>query len=231
MNNFTLVKKLGAGPSGPNFLVQQKSDERQYSLKRIECESEADADKLLRHAMKLGKIQHPLFVKYKEFFVGTEDSQVFVYVVADFYPCGDLGKLFKKRRKQQKAFGEMIVKKWFGQLVEALIFIHDRDIVHGALKPTNIFITEKFDLSVGDLRISSDGANFAANIAANIAWSPPEATSQDDRADVYALGCVLLQLVTCHLFDESKMMSLLTQSKSDPRVLEELLQQIMVRIK
>ena len=244
MDNYNLVKKLGASPNGPVYLVQLKSDGSHYAMKRFHCSSEADSEAKLRIAANFGKLQHAFVTKYREFFVGVDKSELYIYVVMEYFPCGEMGKLFKKRHRQQKPFGEMVVKKWFGQMVEALIFVHERDVVHGDFKPTNVFMTEDLNISIGDFSIKPAEASaastaspsrrlFAAvnSIAAGIAWAPPECKSRppDDRADIYALGCILLQLVTCHLVDETKMLSLLTLSKTDPRVLEELLQQLMVR--
>ena len=245
MENYNLLKKLGASPNGPVYLVQLKSDGSHYAMKRFHCSSEADSEAKLRMAANFGKLQHAFVSKYREFFVGADDKsdELHIYVVMEYFPCGEMGKLFKQRHRQQKPFGEMVVKKWFGQMVEALIFVHERDIVHGDFKPTNVFMTEDLNISIGDFSIKPAEASaastasptrrlFAAvtSIAAGIAWAPPECKSRppDDRADIYALGCILLQLVTCHLVDETKMLSLLTLSKTDPRVLEELLQQIMV---
>ena len=240
MDNYVLMKKLGGGPSGSVFLVQHKADGQQFAMKRIACGSESKANATLRDAMSLGKLQHPFVAKYKEFFVDVDDSDdnVFVHVVGEYHPCGDLTKLFKKRCKQQKPFAEPLIKKWFGQMVEALIFIHDREVVHGSLKPTNVYMTEDLNISIGDFGVSPSVTGSEASMAAAMAWTPPDdhdggaksGADHEGRKDVYALGCILLQLVTCHAVDETTMTSLLIQSKTDPRVLEDLLQQIMVSL-
>jgi len=84
------------------------------------------------------------------------------------------------------------------ELLEALIFLHERQIVHGDLKPSNILITD----SGNHVRLIDFGfADTDAYIAKNIGTSPsiadalPEESEQLSIAkDIYALGKVLEML-------------------------------------
>ena len=84
------------------------------------------------------------------------------------------------------------------ELLEALIFLHERQIVHGDLKPSNILITD----SGNHVRLIDFGfADTDAYIAKNIGTSPsiadalPEENEQLSIAkDIYALGKVLEML-------------------------------------
>lgn len=81
------------------------------------------------------------------------------------------------------------------ELMEALIFLHDRQIVHGDLKPSNILITD----SGNHVRLIDFGfADNEAYIAKNIGTSPSISTEEQlptdvllPERDIYALGKIL----------------------------------------
>ncbi len=84
------------------------------------------------------------------------------------------------------------------ELMEALIFLHDRQIVHGDLKPSNILITA----SDNHVRLIDFGfADNEAYIAKNIGTSPSISVSEQlpsdtllPERDIYALGKMLALL-------------------------------------
>ena len=81
------------------------------------------------------------------------------------------------------------------ELMEALIFLHERQIVHGDLKPSNILITA----SGNHVRLIDFGfADNEAYIAKNIGTSPSISTEEQlptdillPERDIYALGKIL----------------------------------------
>ena len=81
------------------------------------------------------------------------------------------------------------------ELMEALIFLHDRQIVHGDLKPSNILITD----SGNHVRLIDFGfSDNEAFIAKNIGTSPSISTEEQlptnvlkPERDIYALGKIL----------------------------------------
>ena len=84
------------------------------------------------------------------------------------------------------------------ELMEALIFLHERQIVHGDLKPSNILITD----SGNHVRLIDFGfADNEAYIAKNIGTSPSISTEEQlptdvllPERDIYALGKILALL-------------------------------------
>ena len=42
-----------------------------------------------------------------------------------------------------------LLKRWLGQMVEALCFVHDRKVIHRDLKPSNIFMKDDLSISIG----------------------------------------------------------------------------------
>ena len=51
-------------------------------------------------------------------------------IVMDFYRMGDLDKVLKGKREQSTPLEELVLKKWIGQLVEALHYVHEQGMIH-----------------------------------------------------------------------------------------------------
>ena len=81
------------------------------------------------------------------------------------------------------------------ELMEALIFLHDRQIVHGDLKPSNILITDSGNhVRLIDFGFADDEAYIAKNIGTSPSISSPEQLPTDvlkPERDIYALGKIL----------------------------------------
>ncbi len=48
----------------------------------------------------------------------------------DFYKMGDLDMVLKAKREKGIALEELVLKKWIGQLLEALHYMHSQETIH-----------------------------------------------------------------------------------------------------
>ncbi|MGN0226810.1 MAG: serine/threonine protein kinase [Paludibacteraceae bacterium] len=84
------------------------------------------------------------------------------------------------------------------ELMEALIFLHERQIVHGDLKPGNILITDSGNhVQLIDFGFSDNEAFIAKNIGTSPSISSPKQLPTDvlkPERDIYALGKMLVLL-------------------------------------
>jgi len=56
------------------------------------------------------------------------DEDRYVCIVMDFYETGDLENVLKQQRAKEQPLPEPILKKWFGQMVEAMNFVHNKKV-------------------------------------------------------------------------------------------------------
>ncbi|XP_033115678.1 serine/threonine kinase-like domain-containing protein STKLD1 [Anneissia japonica] len=157
MENYKLLQRMGKGAQGSVFLVEDRRDQAKYVLKKVECSDEGEANKAFKEAMALQELQHPYVCGYKEFFVtwDKEEATMYVCIVMDYYKMGDLDRVLKQKRTKGEKVDELILKKWFGQMLEALVFVHKKKVIHRDLKPSNIFITSDLNISVGDFGVAT----------------------------------------------------------------------------
>jgi Tol biopolymer transport system component len=102
--------------------------------------------------------------------------------------------------------------EWGVQIARALAAAHERGVVHRDLKPANVIVTNDGHVKVLDFGLarnvpSSAGAADAATISSTsrgmvmgtVGYMAPEQArglSVDHRADIFAFGCVMYELVT-----------------------------------
>ena len=63
--------------------------------------------------------------------------------------------MIKQRRSRQTCIESQLLRKWVGQMVEALVYIHAKNIIHRDLKPSNIFLRSDLSLSIGDFGVAT----------------------------------------------------------------------------
>lgn len=48
----------------------------------------------------------------------------------DYYKLGDLEQTLRKKRSMKEMLEEAVLRKWVGQMVEALVYVHGKNIIH-----------------------------------------------------------------------------------------------------
>lgn len=92
------------------------------------------------------------------------------------------------------------------QILEIMQSVHEKDIVHRDMKPSNIMIRNDERVCILDFGIAKDmgsqgGGTVIGTIIGSDGYMSPEQAdgfSIDHRADIYALGCVFYFMLTGH---------------------------------
>ena len=153
---YNLVKTKGEGSFGKAQLITLKSNPniqkvlkvlpKKYlnkNLKNISSEIEI-----------LRRLDHPYILSIYEFF---EDESNF-YFVNDYFPDGDLASQFEKNG----IFTELSVKYILYQLLQAVTYLHENNVMHGDIKLENILIE-----NINYCDSMEDCSNMPINIESN----------------------------------------------------------------
>ena len=119
----------------------------------------------------------------------------------EFCRGGDLMELIKKK-KPNNYFLESTVVDFFQQMTKGTAYIHNKKNFHRDLKPSNIFISSDQHIKIGDFGVSKKHNNTMSmvnTIVGTDIYIAPEIFGRmpyNEKADVWALGCILYELAS-----------------------------------
>ena len=196
----TLIARGGVG------IVYRATDtrlDRQVALKTLASlgmPDELRVDRFLREARITASLDHPNIVKV--FDVGMHDGQPFMVVEL-------LEGETLRHRLDRGSVAESDVRQIGIEIARGLVAAHDAGLVHRDLKPENVFLTRAGTTKILDFGIAKlapdavrrdSGASTLTGIVLGTAgYLAPEqiqGREADGRADLFALGSILFEMLT-----------------------------------
>ena len=198
IKHFHIQKPLSQGVMSSTYLAQDIRSDILVVLKMAQEEHAGAAVRLRREARFLAGLEHPGIVKILD----RGHQAGCPWYVIEYIPCGDLTTWLKHQRYGMGAVSDVlpIVVK----ICESLAYLHARGIVHGDLKPSNILFRASGQPVLVDFGLATrfgdrEVLEADAGICASPAYAAPEQLQGellDARADLYALGCLIFELLT-----------------------------------
>jgi serine/threonine protein kinase len=147
----------------------------------------------MNEASLVGKLRHPHVVQMLD----AVDEPGLRFVVMEYVPGGALSQYVTADNLLPLDRVVDVVLKVSG----ALDCAYRHGIIHRDVKPTNILITEDFEVKLSDFGVAllPDAAHTIIDQAGSPAYMSPEQISGKTlthRSDIYSLGVVLYQLLT-----------------------------------
>ncbi len=155
----------------------------------------------------LNDLSHPSIVAHIESFIDANKSNM--CIVLSYCEGGDLAQYIKHAQKKNIHLKEEEILLFFTQMCLALNFMHEKNILHRDLKTANIFLKNGL-VKLGDFGISKSlntSKDFASTCIGTPYYMSPELFQNKPynfKSDVWALGCVIFELMTFkHVFEAS----------------------------
>lgn len=201
---YRLLEPIGRGGYGSVFRAVQTSIDRVVALKLVHphLETREDvAERFRREARLTSRLRHPNAVRVIDF--GVDGGSLFL--VMEYVDGCTLKELVARETRLSHDRIRHIVRGIAGALGAA----HEIGLVHRDLKPSNVLITPDDDPVVIDFGLvkvfsgEDDGSSVTRSdvmIGTPSYLSPEAVVGQplDGRADLYALGILLYELLTGH---------------------------------
>jgi serine/threonine protein kinase len=193
---YQIVSTIGVGATSRVDKAHDTLIDRTVAMKTFGhgFGSEELQKQFMREAQILGRLSHPNIVSIYD--LGTnEDGSA--YLVMEFVP----GKTLESVMAAQGALPLARVGVWAGDLANALNRAHRASIVHGDVKPANIFVTDEGHIKLGDFGIARYATQLSGTgrLVGTPAYLSPEqikGEAQDHRSDIFSLGVILYQMAT-----------------------------------
>ena len=190
---------LGRGGMGVVYLANELALDRPVALKLIAPELADDSsfrERFLRESRLAALIDHPgILPVYAAGDAGGE-----LYLATRFVDGTDLGAVLDSGPLQPEQALALL-----GQVADALDAAHARGLVHRDVKPGNVLVDGAAHCYLSDFglttQLSTGMTAKPGRLAGSLDYLAPEQVrlkEVDARADQYALGCVLHELLTGH---------------------------------
>jgi Tol biopolymer transport system component/predicted Ser/Thr protein kinase len=212
--HYRLVEKLGEGGMGVVWTAADTSLERDVAIKVLPEELGSHGDRLARferEAKLLASLNHPNIAAVYGLHQGAEGER---FIAMELVPGEDLAKVL-----QRGPLGVDRALAFATQIAEALEAAHEHGIIHRDLKPANVVVTPDDRIKVLDFglaksfdpdpgsgsaspsispTLTSAGTEAGVILGTAAYMAPEQARGRvvDKRADIWAFGCLLYEMLT-----------------------------------
>jgi serine/threonine protein kinase/dipeptidyl aminopeptidase/acylaminoacyl peptidase len=205
---FEVLERVGTGGMGEVYRARDTRLDRTVALKVIRASELAGPDRIARfkrEARAISRLNHPHICALYD--IGEQDGETFL--VMEYVPGETLAQRLERgplRIEEALRYGV--------QIAEALDAAHRNGVVHRDLKPSNVMLARSgvklLDFGLAKLRaVDVEGADNATTLSLGLSeegvilgslpYMAPEQLEGkpvDARADLFALGAVLYEMVT-----------------------------------
>ena len=204
-SDFEELKEIGGGSFGRVYKCRHKLDKLEYAVKKIQIKnnSECAKERALQEAYALATSSslddNSYIVKYNNAWI--EKSSLFV--IMELCDCS-----LSEYVERVGELDESQLKKIFRDMCKGLKKLHQHSIVHLDIKPENILYSFSQRFKIGDLGLARITTNLSGEIPEGdsrylapelirIVTGDPDAVPDLTKADIFALGCTMLEIINC----------------------------------
>ncbi|XP_062322189.1 serine/threonine-protein kinase Nek10 [Osmerus eperlanus] len=225
INGYAILDHLGTGAFGSVFKVRKQSGQNLLALKEVNLHNpvfgkdkrarDSNVEKIVSELTIIKEqMTHPNIVKYYKTFLEGDR----LYIIMELIEGVPLAIHFNSLKEKQQQIMEERVWNIFIQMCLALRYLHkEKRIVHRDLTPNNVMLGEKDKVTITDFGLAKQKQENSklTSVVGTILYSCPEIVKSEpygEKADVWALGCILYQMATLNPpFYSSNMLSLATK--------------------
>jgi serine/threonine protein kinase/tetratricopeptide (TPR) repeat protein len=198
ISHYRIIEKIGAGGMGVVYKALDTKLERTVALKFLPTEiavSPREKESLLREARAASALDHPNIGVIH----GLEESDEHqLFIVMGYYEGETLAQKLSRGLIPVRESLNLAI-----QIARGLSAAHARNIVHRDVKPSNIIITNENVAKIVDFGlarvIATASATQSISSTGTLPYMAPEqilGESIDRRCDIWALGVILIQMMT-----------------------------------
>ena len=204
-NRYLIQAPLGQGGMGSVYRAFDQTMNRVVAIKEYIPDPNAASQAIAqarqqfqREAQVLGALTHPSLPHTYDFFTSGGNE----YVVMELIEGQPLDQIIA----QHGAINEGAVRAWANQVLDALIYIHSRNVIHRDIKPANIILKPDGKVVLVDfglVKLVDPNNPYTATAMRGLGtagYAPLEQFSAgmhtDARSDIYTLGATLYHLLS-----------------------------------
>ena len=209
---YRIVRLLGEGGMGAVYEARQEPLDRRVALKTLHADHAKNQESIARffkEAKVLSRLEHPSIVQVSDFGNAADGT---AYLVMEYLRGQSLASRLDTLSEKGQRLPIATALQVCVQVSDVLSLAHTQGIVHRDIKPANLMLVadpvapggervKVLDFGIAKLSDDRGGVKTATDqVMGTPAYMSPEqcagAGGVDAQTDVYALGCVLYELLS-----------------------------------
>ncbi|HVK00479.1 MAG TPA: protein kinase [Gemmatimonadales bacterium] len=204
---YVLERELGRGGMASVWLARDLRYDRMVALKVLHSDLAASlgGQRFLREIMLAARLQHPHVVPVYDSGEVPSSAVAEPPILWFTMPWID-GESLRDRLRREGRVSTAEAVRIAREVARGLQYAHEQGVIHRDVKPENILLTRDGSTMVADFGIARPARTVGTEhltgtgvvIGTPVYMSPEQAVGGevDARTDVYALGCVLYEMLT-----------------------------------
>ncbi|CAF3400784.1 unnamed protein product [Rotaria socialis] len=237
MDKYIVDKNLGLDTLAERIVVRQKDSNKTYLLSKMELMDMATTAVAYQEYLPLMKLSYENIASYFDIFTSVEHkiSATYINLISEYFPMGNLDTYLQSIRNEKQSLNNQLVDMWFAQILDGLMFLWNQHVVHRNLKPDCIYLRgenneQNCSLVISDIIPSSVAYDIRMRTRLPrraLSYTAPEILASEkytSQSDIYSLGCVLLDMITCDTLTDEETLQLRICARHDASTLSQTLQ-------
>merc|ERR1711953_1572762 len=197
VEDFLKIEKIGEGTYGVVFKGKNKKTGEIVAMKKIRLESEEEGvpSTAIREVSLLKELQHPNIVSLKDVIM----QEARLYLIFEFLTM-DLKK-YLDTVSAKDMVDKNLVKSYTYQILQAMLFCHQRRVLHRDLKPQNLLIDANGAIKLADFglaRAFGVPVRVYTHEVVTLWYRAPEillgASKYSCPVDIWSIGCIFAEM-------------------------------------
>jgi serine/threonine protein kinase len=194
-----LPVELGSGSYGRVYLVNHNETKEKYALKVIEKKKllnmYGNCDIIYNEIKIHSKLEHPNIIRL----YSVNETEKDINIIMEYAKNGNLYQLITETKT---GFSEIKAFRYFIQVVNAVYFLHENQIIHRDIKPENLLISENDTIKLCDFGWAKQlTLKNRSSYCGTVEYMAPEiieSENYDYSVDIWSLGILLYELLMGH---------------------------------
>ncbi|CAG9761097.1 unnamed protein product [Ceutorhynchus assimilis] len=207
LDDYSISERVSEGRTGVVYKGKNKKTGRLVALKIIKYQRDTEEGgemlfSALREISLLKQLRHPNIVSLLDVIIGNrkENPKLCYYPILEFLET-DLGEYIRSIAPDQY-MDPKLVKSYVYQINQALLFCHQRGVIHRDLKPQNLLINKDGLIKLADFgagrKCGQPGGEICTSGMVTLWYRAPEillgAPKYSCPIDIWSIGCIFAEM-------------------------------------
>src|SRR5713226_1331220 len=199
LGHYLLLQRIGKGGIADVYRARQNGEGNYEVAVKVYrpgfAQRESFREFFMAEAEKIGQFDHPNILPFLEF----GEGEGLLYVVTPFIVSGTLEDLLKRVGGKFSAMQALPIMQ---QVCSAVQYTHNHHVIHGNIKPANIFVAADGRMLLADFGIAR-GYDDSQQSLTRVGWGSAEYSAPEQSlgvlrssSDIYSLGVLLFRILT-----------------------------------